>query len=99
MKKASISETKNRLSALLDRVRGGESVLIMDRGKPVARLAPVSLADAAESTAYLSQLERSGIIRLGSTKPAKLITQEAPPRARKGASALRALVANRAEER
>lgn len=99
MKRASISETKNRLSALLDTVRSGESVLIMDRGKPVARLDPVSMADAAESAAYLSQLERSGIIRLGSSRPAKLIVQEEPPRAKRGSSVLRALIASRAEER
>lgn len=99
MKKASITETKNRLSALLDTVRSGESVLIMDRGKPVARLDPVSMADAAESGAHLSQLERSGLIRLGSTKPARLIVEKEPPRAKKGSSVLRALIANRAEER
>lgn len=99
MKKASITETKNRLSALLDTVRSGESVLIMDRGKPVARLDPVSMADSAESAAYLSQLERSGIIRLGGTKPAKLIVEQGPPKAKRGSSALRALIANRAEER
>ena len=42
MKKASITETKNRLSARCSiRVRHGETVLIMDRGNPVARLEPV----------------------------------------------------------
>ena len=41
MKKASITETKNSLSALLDLVKQGESVLIMDRNRPVARLEPV----------------------------------------------------------
>ena len=36
MKSASVSETKNRLSALLDEVRRGETVLITHHGKPVA---------------------------------------------------------------
>ena len=36
MKTATISETKNRLSALLDRVRHGETILITDRERPVA---------------------------------------------------------------
>ena len=38
MKTATISETKNGLSALLDRVRHGESILITDRNQPIARL-------------------------------------------------------------
>jgi prevent-host-death family protein len=42
MKKASITEAKNNLSALIDRVKGGSAVLIVDRGRPVARLEPVS---------------------------------------------------------
>lgn len=41
MKIATISETKNRLSSLIDRVRHGESVIIVDRNRPVARPEPV----------------------------------------------------------
>jgi len=37
MKKASITEAKNNLSALIDSVKGGSPVLIVDRGRPVAR--------------------------------------------------------------
>ena len=43
---ATITEAKNRLSALIDHVRGGESVLIVDRGIPVARLESAVNADA-----------------------------------------------------
>ena len=42
MKKASITEAKNNLGALIDSVKGGSPVLIVDRGRPVARLEPVS---------------------------------------------------------
>ena len=41
MKKASVTYTKNNLSKLLSMVREGETVLVMDRKKPVARLSPV----------------------------------------------------------
>mgnify|MGYP006319671161 CR=1 FL=1 len=41
MKAATISETKNNLSAVLSRVKAGEAVVITDRGVPVARLEPV----------------------------------------------------------
>jgi antitoxin (DNA-binding transcriptional repressor) of toxin-antitoxin stability system len=40
--KASITEAKNRLSALIDGLKGGASVPIVDRGRPVARLEPVA---------------------------------------------------------
>ena len=42
MKKASITEAKNNLSALIDGLKGGSAVLIVDRGRPVARLEPVT---------------------------------------------------------
>ena len=41
MKTATITEAKNGLSALIDRVRAGESVLILDRGVPIARIEPI----------------------------------------------------------
>ena len=41
MKKASITEAKNNLSALIDSVKGGSPVLIVDRGRPVALLSPL----------------------------------------------------------
>jgi antitoxin (DNA-binding transcriptional repressor) of toxin-antitoxin stability system len=41
-----ISETKNRLSELLKRVRSGETLIIMDRKMPVARVeAIMNIAD------------------------------------------------------
>ena len=42
MKKASITEAKNRLSALIAGLKSGSPVLIVDRGHPVARLEPVT---------------------------------------------------------
>ncbi len=38
MEKATISEIKNRLSAYLKKVKAGQSILILDRNQPVARL-------------------------------------------------------------
>ncbi len=42
MTTTSISELKARLSAYLDIVRQGDEVLVTDRGRVIARLAPVS---------------------------------------------------------
>jgi prevent-host-death family protein len=67
MKTASISEAKNGLSALLDQVKAGESVLITDRGIPVARIDPVSAVDDPDG--WLLRLERKGLIRRGNGMP------------------------------
>jgi prevent-host-death family protein len=62
MKRASISEARNRLSALLDRVRHGETVLIEDRGVPVAQLSPVVASSTGADRDRLTRLERQGIV-------------------------------------
>ena len=41
--RASVARAKNQLSALIDRVRRGETVMIEDHGVPVAQLQPVRL--------------------------------------------------------
>ncbi len=58
---ASISETKAKLSALLDLVSAGETVTITDRGKPVAQIVPAAETDDDEGR--LARLERAGLIR------------------------------------
>ena len=42
MKRVPISELKARLSEYLAGVRAGEEILVTDRGRPVARIAPVT---------------------------------------------------------
>lgn len=67
METASISEVKNGLSALIDRVKGGESIIVTDRGIPVAVIEPVSGRIDVEDR--LSSLERAGLVRRGRTQP------------------------------
>jgi len=62
MKTATVTEAKNRLSALIDLVKAGETVTILDRGTPVARLEPVVSHPAQEGR--LQRLSRAGIVRL-----------------------------------
>ena len=64
MKATTISEAKNGLSALLDRVKAGETVLITDRGVPVARIEPVSTS--TDPTGRSQRLARAGLVRPGS---------------------------------
>ena len=99
MKIASITEAKNQLSALLDKVRHGETILITDRDHPVARLEPVGNNDGIDPKGRLAHLERNGIIRRATAKPSRLILEKKPPKPNKGTSLLRALLAERDESR
>ena len=63
MATASISEAKAKLSALLDRVKAGETVTITDRGVPVAQIVPLNGGSDVDWDARLERLERQGVIR------------------------------------
>jgi prevent-host-death family protein len=63
VKTASITETKNQLSALIDQVRHGETIVIMDRGRPVARLEPVAAPEVDDPDGRIARLERQGLLR------------------------------------
>ena len=73
MKTATITEAKNRLSALIDRVRHGESVVITDRGRPVARLVSVLSGAAPDPDGRLARLERRGGLRRATTPPPRRV--------------------------
>jgi prevent-host-death family protein len=57
-----LSQLKAELSRYLARVRGGEEVVVTDRGRPVARLVPITGADLPDP-ARLAALERAGLAR------------------------------------
>jgi prevent-host-death family protein len=67
----SIRELKSRLSHFLRLARGGESVVITDRGVPVGRLVPIEqdLDDRIAALRAARQLQWSGR-RLAPRKPA-----------------------------
>ena len=98
MKRASITEAKNQLSALIDRVRRGETVLIEDRGVPVAQLQPVS-AGAEADQARVARLVRAGVLRPAAEAPSKEPLPGPMPRLKRGASGVAALLAEREEGR
>ncbi len=62
MIKASVTDAKNGLSALLEEVKRGETVLITSRGKPVATLAPFDLAEFNDSE-FTAALVARGVAR------------------------------------
>ncbi len=62
MKKANISYTRNHLSEMISQVREGETILIVDRHRPVARLEPVG-GSASRDVPWQADLVRRGLIR------------------------------------
>jgi prevent-host-death family protein len=99
MKMATISQVKSQLSALIKEVEAGETIIIVNRDRPVARLEPVRPAGDEDTDARLARLERLGIIRRG-RKPADPTLVDRPiPRAPKGAGLLSALLEEREQGR
>jgi prevent-host-death family protein len=98
MKKASVTEAKNNLSALIHSVQGGSPVLIVDRGVPVARLEPVHGSEAVDDD-RLARLVREGVVRPARGGPAKAVIAAKPPSVRRGASGVRALLDERRDGR
>jgi prevent-host-death family protein len=99
MKRASITEAKNRLSALIDGLKSGSPVLIVDRGRPVARLEPVMAGRESGHDGRLSRLVREGIVRPGRVRLSRALFADQPPRPKGDASAVRALIEERRENR
>jgi len=97
MKKASITQTKNNLSALIDGLRAGSPVLIVDRGRPVARLEPIEGDEEEGQDGRLLRLIRDGVLRPRRSDPPASLFNTSPPRAK--ASAVELLLDERREGR
>jgi prevent-host-death family protein len=96
MKTASISHAKNHLSELLARVKRGESVLILERDRPIARIVPVAASERADDD-RIAELERWGVVRRA---PRGSLRKLPPPIAwPESASALDALLRDREDAR
>lgn len=92
MERTSISQLKARLSAYLRKVRAGQTVLILDRDEPVARLERVAGAETPDRD-RLVRLERAGLLRRASRPLPLERLREAAPRAAE--SVLAALLEDR----
>ena len=62
MKSVSVSEAEGGLTALLDEVRRGETVVITHDGEPVARLEPYEVSGLVADEA-IAALVRRGVVR------------------------------------
>ena len=98
MKKASITHAKNNLSALIDGVKGGSPVLIVDRGRPVARLEPIDGLHRDDDS-RLERLVRNGTVRPARARVPKALFTQKPPSVKKGISGVQVLIAERRDGR
>ncbi len=78
MRAVNVAELKNRLSYYLRLVRRGQSLLVRDRERVIARIEPAGAAAAPADgeAARIADLEARGIIRRGrGPVPAKLLAR------------------------
>jgi len=70
MRKVSSREFKNRMGRYMRAVRKGQSLILTDRGKVVARVSPEQDTETASNVLHerLKELEAQGLIHLA-TKP------------------------------
>lgn len=63
MRSLPISKFKATLAEQLRRVRNGEVIVVTDRGRPVAKVVP---AEDRTAESVMGDLERAGLVRVGS---------------------------------
>jgi prevent-host-death family protein len=72
MTRVSVKEARDHIKTLLDRVESGEEILILRRGKEVARLVPVS--GIGESLPSLREFRKS--VRLQGKPMSRVVIEE-----------------------
>lgn len=97
MKYAAVSKLKATLSECLTRVKAGEELIVLERGKPIAKLVPLR-GDSMDGTPHLLELARAGLIRLGTGKLPVEFWKRRRPKDRQGRG-VRMLREERAEGR
>lgn len=89
-----VSKLKASLSEFLRRVKAGEEVLVTERGRVIARLAPPASSGALPD--HLREMERQGLVKIGARKLPKDFWRMPRPKDPKGL-VMKALLEERAE--
>ena len=82
MKTTTVSKLKASLSEYLRSVKAGEEVLVTERGRPIAKLTPAAGSDVLAD--HLIEMEKHGLIKLGSGKLPKGFWELPRPKDPKG---------------
>ena len=84
-----VRELKTRLGAYLQRVRQGRTLVVTDRGEPIAELRP--LESPTDDEAVLASLEAAGAV----TRPTRRTLAPFQPITSRGGSVTAALIEDR----
>ena len=95
MKTATISDTKNRLSYYIDQVRHGETIIILDRDKPVARLESILSSPESAENGRLERLVRAGLVRPPIKKLSAAFLKSRPLKPKQPANLVQAVIEDR----
>ena len=96
MTKVGVARLKAQLSRYLEIARGGEDVIVTERGRPIAKL--VALRGADHTDSRLERLIRAGVVIPGTGRVRPALRK--PPRGpRVGDGVLHALLEERREGR
>ncbi len=93
MEKVSISRLKDQLSAYLKKVEAGQTVVVTDRNKPVARLEPI--AAASRESNRVAMLVQQGLVAMPTAQPLSIEEIRKRRPAAPGARLLEALLEER----
>ena len=67
MLSAAVTQLKATLSHFLSRVKAGEELVVTQRGRPIAKIIPI-FRDPRIFPTQLQEMERRGLVRLGTGK-------------------------------
>jgi prevent-host-death family protein len=81
MKRVNISTLRDNLSRLLDAVRRGQEVEVLDRHVPIARIVPIQgvSRSSRKGRAWVEDLRRRGVATIGTLEPVPDILNKPPP--------------------
>ena len=99
MRRASISELKNGLSSFVDLVRAGETVVITDRGQPVAQLVSPARSRSSTVDQRRAELEGRGVLLRATARAGKGFLERMPALPETRGDVLEALLEERREAR
>lgn len=71
MSRVGIKELKNRLTKYLRRTKGGEEVIVTERGRPIALIQRIQSAERIQSLE--ARLAASGLVTLPTRRPLRRV--------------------------
>ncbi len=91
MKTANVTTLRTHLSRILAAVRRGDTIEVLDRKTPIARIVPIeprTPAGKGKLSPWIERLRREGLARVGNLRPVQEILPGFPPGTRSFGTAL-----------